>query len=59
VKEAARAGVTLTPIANNTAKARARLTIAAIMVAPPLSTHPARRQLIFDLAYHNLNSISA
>jgi hypothetical protein len=32
------AGVTLAPIANNTAKAHARL---PIMVAPPLSIHPA------------------
>jgi hypothetical protein len=36
VPSTARAGVTLTPIATNTANAPARL-----MVAPPLSTHPS------------------
>jgi hypothetical protein len=44
VASVACAGVTLAPIANNTAKARARLTNAAIMVAPPRSVHAARRQ---------------
>jgi hypothetical protein len=40
VKLAARAGVTLAPIATNITKALARLTIAAIMVAPPLPRIP-------------------
>ena len=41
VPSTARAGVTLAPSANNTARAGARLTSLAIMVAPPLSTQPA------------------